>query len=501
MQDSSPDYLPVNLLVTGRDCLIVGAGKTAARKATGLTAVGALVHVVAPNLAPEMQTLLDAGSVTWDPKRFEAADTQGRFMVFAATDIREINIAVATACRETGALCGVVDAGWQHGDLISPAVLPGRDLTITVSTGGRSCRRARMIKNTLAHHVSLFEQADLLVIGTDQRVATLEQRELLLPNSDDLATIGRRIAHIDGIHEFMLLSTCNRFELIAVAARTDDIQPLLAWALGLDRLPASTHYAHWGADALQHMAHTTAGLHAQVMGEHHIVAQVKQGLADAIENGWAGAAIEDLVSTARHTARALRQEIEPLIDVGEIEDVCCAALRERLGDSLADCRVAVVGSGRMGRSLMTALLQAGATADWIYMRTEPEPPDATAPGTLAAVHPWATTDLSAGHYQAILFATSQAELLDSASTCDLLAGSTPPLLIDLGLPRNVAAPTGRDANGLLLDLDDLKSWHRDRHLDAQQLAAIVARIGQDHTKYYDRIMYTLQGRNASGQEG
>jgi len=498
MHDPSPDYLPINLLLKARPCLIVGGGKTAARKATSLSGVGGRVSVVAPAIGPEMQALVDAGTVAWQPKRFEAGDTVDQFVVFAATDIKEVNIEVAEACGLSGALCGVVDAGWQHGDLISSAVLSGRDLTITVSTGGTSCRRARMIKNTLAHHVALFERADVLVLGTDQRVASLAQREQVLPADGDIETIGRRIAHLDGIHEFMLLSTCNRFELIAVAARTEGMEALLAWALGLEDLPDAARYAHWGADALQHLSKTTAGLHAQVLGEHHIVAQVKQSHAEATERGWAGAAIEDLVSSARHTARALRQEILPMIHVGEIEDVCCEALRSAQADELAGSRVAVVGSGKMGRALVKALLRAELTIDWIYMRTAPEALEADGAGRIASIQSWDETDLAAGHYRGILWATSQPELLDAEGCRALLAGKAPPLLLDLGLPRNVVTPDDEELQRHLLNLDDLKSWHRQRHVDAAALEESIARIWGKHAKYYERIMYTLQGRNGSG---
>ena len=114
MTSSTATLLPVNLLVAGRDCLIVGGGKTAARKAKGLIGVGAVVGVVAPTIGPEMRALVDDGIVKWTPRRFESTDTTGCFIVFAATDLRDVNIAVADACRDAGALCGVVDAGWQR---------------------------------------------------------------------------------------------------------------------------------------------------------------------------------------------------------------------------------------------------------------------------------------------------------------------------------------------------------------------------------------------------
>jgi precorrin-2 dehydrogenase/sirohydrochlorin ferrochelatase len=57
---------PVNLVVAGRRCVVVGAGRVAARKIKGLLDAGARVHVVAPQLDDEVRALVDAGAVTVD---------------------------------------------------------------------------------------------------------------------------------------------------------------------------------------------------------------------------------------------------------------------------------------------------------------------------------------------------------------------------------------------------------------------------------------------------
>jgi siroheme synthase-like protein len=154
-QDQKPvKTLPLMLLVSGRPCLVVGGGTVAARKVDHLLAAGARVTVVSPEIGSAHKTLAAAGTITFHRRPFRPQDVDGQLLVWAATDNPAVNRAVGAACRERGILWGCVDGGWRAGDFISPAVtrLDG-DVTIAVTTGGRSCTRARDIKNRLARTI------------------------------------------------------------------------------------------------------------------------------------------------------------------------------------------------------------------------------------------------------------------------------------------------------------------------------------------------------------
>ncbi|MBM4163344.1 MAG: hydroxymethylbilane synthase [Lentisphaerae bacterium] len=158
--------LPVALLLAGRPCLVVGAGKVAARKAGHLIEAGARVTVVGEHASAAVCGLHASGAIRLEERAFAEQDMTGCALVFAATDDADANLRVLEACRRQGILCGCVDFHWREGDLISPAVLRTDDLTVAVSTGGRSCRRARLVRDRLARHLAGVDTADLLVIGT-----------------------------------------------------------------------------------------------------------------------------------------------------------------------------------------------------------------------------------------------------------------------------------------------------------------------------------------------
>lgn len=142
--------LPASLLVGGRPCLVVGGGAIAARKVGHLLDARARVTVVSPEAVPELAALARARRIRHRARVFEAADVEGQSAVFAVTDSAAVNRRVLQACRRHGILCSAADANWPDGDFVTPAICRRAGLTVTVSTGGRSCRLARIVKDRLA---------------------------------------------------------------------------------------------------------------------------------------------------------------------------------------------------------------------------------------------------------------------------------------------------------------------------------------------------------------
>ncbi|MFP5317239.1 MAG: bifunctional precorrin-2 dehydrogenase/sirohydrochlorin ferrochelatase [Acidimicrobiia bacterium] len=130
---SVPPY-PVNLLVDGRRCLVVGGGAVAARKVAGLRACGAEVHVVAPQIS---DALRDRSGVTWDERPYRSTDLEGRMLVIAATDDPSVNAAVYRDAEAAGIWVNGADDP-AHCSFTLPSVVRRGDLQITVSTAGRS---------------------------------------------------------------------------------------------------------------------------------------------------------------------------------------------------------------------------------------------------------------------------------------------------------------------------------------------------------------------------
>ncbi len=125
---------PVNLVLDGRHCLVVGGGNVARRKVEGLMACGARVRVVATRIDPGLRLLAD---VVFDERRWQAEDLDGVWLVIAATDDPAVNAAVYDAGQRAGIWVNGADDP-ANCSFTLPSVVRRGDLQVAVSTGGRS---------------------------------------------------------------------------------------------------------------------------------------------------------------------------------------------------------------------------------------------------------------------------------------------------------------------------------------------------------------------------
>ena len=143
---------PVNLVVSGRRCVVVGAGRIAARKVEGLLAAGADVHVVAPRLGDQVRTMRDEGRVTVAERAFEPADLDGAWLATAATDDAAVNHAVFEAGEGRGVWVNAADDPDNCSFTLMSVIRRG-DVVVTVGTGGRSPALAAWLKERIAAEI------------------------------------------------------------------------------------------------------------------------------------------------------------------------------------------------------------------------------------------------------------------------------------------------------------------------------------------------------------
>lgn len=144
---------PLFLDLTGRLAVVVGGGRVAERKVRGLLRCGAAIRVVSPRLTPGLTRLARAGTIHHKSRTWRPADLHGAWLVYAATDDRAVNRAVArwsrAVAKTPGCLVNVVDQP-EAGNVLIPSVVRSGDLTIAISTGGASPALARQIRRELA---------------------------------------------------------------------------------------------------------------------------------------------------------------------------------------------------------------------------------------------------------------------------------------------------------------------------------------------------------------
>lgn len=159
---------PIVLRVTGRRCVVVGGGSVATRKVGTLVRAGADVVVVAPEIAPEIESFAESGGVTIERRPFEPADLDGALLAFAATDSQAVNRSVARAAGERGVLTNVSDEP-SASDFTNPGLVRRRDITLAVSTGGRSPAFARFLREQLQDWLTDARCALLEVVADVRR--------------------------------------------------------------------------------------------------------------------------------------------------------------------------------------------------------------------------------------------------------------------------------------------------------------------------------------------
>jgi glutamyl-tRNA reductase len=483
--------LPVNLILRGKKVLVVGAGKVATRKVEHLVEAGANVTVVGETVAEAIRRLHEARAIRLKERAFAAGDVVGMLLVLAATNDGDANGKVLDACRRHGVMCGCVDQRWKDGDLISPAVARLDDVTVAVSTGGRSCRHSRRVRDILARHLAGVNSADLLVMGTGHECLSLPRLEAFHVKGERLEEIGRLVGRICGVEEFLLLSTCNRVELFAVAPDEEGTRELLRRTLGFGALAPNEFYERRGFDAFSHSALLAAGLMSQTPGETHIVSQIKEALATAVGQGWAGGVMKDWMSKSFCVAKDIRAATQSLLKGGDVEDWVIRYLEaERRG--FRDRAGLVIGAGAVGVRMVEQVLadDGKGCVYWGYRNRKPvirkEWQDRV---KLVGVSELGAALAKVDYVVAVAGGTEP--VLNGAHKAQL-ARTSGLLMVDAGMPRNIdPALKAALCGGRLVNLEDLKRWCGVRAGGVEEALLAGRGIVEVEKEAYGKILQSL----------
>ena len=179
-EQASP-YYPIFLNIKGRKCVVVGGGQVALRKVNALIKHGANVEVISAAPCQELGELADMGEVHILSRDYAQGDLVGAIIAIAATDNGKTNEEVAREAKGRGTLINVVDDP-HSSDFIVPSYLSRGDVTIAVSTGGRSPALARKIRANLEKGFGT-EYAPLALLVSEVR-SELKRRGIKVGSDD-----------------------------------------------------------------------------------------------------------------------------------------------------------------------------------------------------------------------------------------------------------------------------------------------------------------------------
>ena len=148
LKDENRMTYPVFLQLEGKIALVVGGGKVAQRKVETLLSCGASIHIISKMLTDKLKELVDSNEVQLLGEEMRDEFLDDVFIVIAATDDKELNSRVSEIARNRGLLINAVD---QPADcnFIVPAIVKKGDLSIAISTSGKSPALAKKIRKEL----------------------------------------------------------------------------------------------------------------------------------------------------------------------------------------------------------------------------------------------------------------------------------------------------------------------------------------------------------------
>ncbi len=354
--------------------------------------------------------------------------------------------------------------------------------------------------------------ATLILLGINHNTAPVELRERLAIPTERLADATRSLLHQPGIREGIILSTCNRVELLTLQDESPEEAPATAEANKASLLrflheyfavPPNDIQPHLyefrEREAVRHLFRVASSLDSMVVGEPQILGQVKESYTIAREVGAVQSNLESLLQRTFTVAKKVRSETQIGSSSVSIASVAVDLARKIFG-SLSGKTVLLVGAGKMSELAARHLIQQGASTILVANRTPARAERLAAEFAGPTVHTEAISlaDLYTQAPRADIVITSTGapqKIFDRSHGQQFLHArrNRPMFFIDIAVPRDVDPRMNEVEGCFVYDIDDLQQVAAanlaDRSREAQAAETIVSR---EVDKYHER----LQSRDA-----
>jgi glutamyl-tRNA reductase len=331
----------------------------------------------------------------------------------------------------------------------------------------------------------------ILLTGLNHKTAPVELRERLAIAPERLADETRALLSHPGVREGMILSTCNRVELlVCYEGHEPELALYLNEHFSVDAQSLEPHlYQHHETEAVRHLFRVASSLDSMVVGEPQILGQVKESYSAARSVGAVGGTLERLLQGALAAAKKVRTETQIGSSSVSIASVAVDLARKIFG-SLEGKRVLLVGAGKMSELAARHLMQHGAGSLLIANRTQER---AVRLARKFNGHVVRFDDLHARADEADILITSTGSTefifrIPHAQQFLHRRRNRPMFFVDIAVPRDVDPEINRLDGIFLYDIDDLQSVTAsnlsNRTREAQHAEAILE---QELVRYQRRI--------------
>lgn len=328
----------------------------------------------------------------------------------------------------------------------------------------------------------------LVLVGLNHRTAGVDVRERFAlveycaPETWALPCRG-------ALGEALILSTCNRVELLGVGRDADEVRAALVrgWTAVRHTDPEELEpylYEYRNLEAVRHLFAVASSLDSMVLGEPQILGQLKQAYRKSVESRSAGVIINRLLHKAFSVAKRVRTETAVASSAVSIS-YAAVELAKRIFGDMPSHKAMLVGAGEMAELAAMHLIQAGISEILVVNRT---PERARDLALRFRGRPVEFGQLAAhlGEVDIIITSTgSQEPILRARDIRAVLRArrNRPMFFIDIAVPRDIDPDVNSLDNVYLYDIDDLREVVEEnlagRREEAVRAESIVdAEVGQ-----------------------
>ena len=333
----------------------------------------------------------------------------------------------------------------------------------------------------------------LSLLGVNHNSAPIDVRERLAIAPERLAEATRSLLHHPGVREGIILSTCNRVELLTEHEHASDLRRFLSEFFAVPSATLDPHlYEFREREAVRHLFRVASSLDSMVVGEPQILGQVKESYSVAREVGAVSTTLDRLLQSAFSVAKKVRTETEIGSSAVSIASVA-ADLAKQIFGSLKGKQVLLVGAGKMSELAARHLIAAGATSILVANRT-PERAQLLAEQFHGLAVPFADLQQHAPKADIIVTGTgARAHLFTVAEAQAILhkRRGRPVFFIDIAVPRDVDPAVNRVDGAFVYSVDDLQQVAASNLTARAEEAAAAERIVSSEVERFAARLQTL----------
>ena len=323
---------------------------------------------------------------------------------------------------------------------------------------------------------------DIVLIGLNHNTAPVDLRECIAFSEGDSRAALARLADITVMDEAMLLSTCNRVEVLVVSKKPDEaIQETKLFLSRFNDLPIERFdkslYIFRGDEAVRHIFRVASSLDSMVLGEPQILGQIKAAYQAATQSKTSGVLLNRLLHRTFFVAKRVRSETG-IGDNAVSISYAAIELGRKIFDALKDKKVLLIGAGEMAELAVEHLIRHKAQDIYVANRTFERGVNLAKKFKGQPIRFEEIFD-TLQYVDIIISSTGSADFIIRKKQVKAVMKkrrNSPLFFIDIAVPRDIDPDINRLNNAYVYDIDDLKGVIEENLEDRRKEAAKAERI-------------------------